>query len=100
MARLRPALRQLVSGIAALHRSGTLHRDLKPGNVMVTTTGRVVILDFGIASEITTTDTRRTMEDAFSGTVGYMAPEQCAGQPSGPASDWYSLGALLYEALT
>jgi tetratricopeptide (TPR) repeat protein len=59
-----------------------------------------VILDFGIAGEIATAGTEQTIDDTISGTVEYMAPEQCAGEPCGPASDWYAVGVLLYEALT
>jgi len=99
-ARLRGALRQLLQGVAALHRAGKVHRDLKPSNVLVTSSGRVVILDFGITGEISPAGTAQTIDETISGTVEYMAPEQCAGEPCGPASDWYSVGVLLYEALT
>lgn len=98
--RLRLVLHQLLQGVAALHRAGKIHRDLKPSNVLVTDSGRVVILDFGIAAEITPTVGAETIEDSISGTVGYMAPEQCAGQMCGPESDWYAVGVLLFEALT
>jgi hypothetical protein len=92
--RLRAALRQLVEGVAALHAAGKLHRDLKPSNVLVDRGGRVVILDFGLA-----TDARGpAADDGLSGTAGYMAPEQVGGR-SEPASDWYAVGVMLYEAL-
>ncbi len=99
-ARLRAALRQLLQGVAALHRAGKVHRDLKPSNVLVSWSGRVVILDFGITGEISPSGTAQTIDETISGTVEYMAPEQCSGDPCGPASDWYSVGVLLYEALT
>ncbi len=98
--RLRGALRQLIQGVSALHAAQIVHRDLKPANVLVTEEGRVVILDFGIAADVVPAPTLTTVEDGISGTIEYMSPEQCAGQPCTPASDWYSVGALLYEALT
>ncbi len=98
--RLRAGLRQLAEGVAALHRAGKVHRDLKPGNVLVAESGRVVILDFGIAADMTSAVAARTAERGIPGTVEYMAPEQCAGEPCTPSSDWYSVGVLLYEALT
>jgi hypothetical protein len=98
--RLRAALRQLIHGVAALHAAAIVHRDLKPGNVLVTDDGRVVILDFGIAAEILPSPTPKTIEDGIAGTIEYMSPEQCAGEPCTSASDWYSVGALLFEALT
>lgn len=87
---------QLVSGVHALHCAGYLHRDIKPSNVMITPSGRVVVLDFGILAEIVTRD-GEAMERA--GTAAYMAPEQAEAEPT-PASDWYAVGSLLYEMLT
>jgi len=98
--RLRQALHQLLQGVTALHRAGKIHRDLKPSNVLVTASGHVKILDFGITADIAGSPQIETAEHAISGTVGYMAPEQCAGQTCGPASDLYAVGVLLFEALT
>ncbi|MFI5280772.1 MAG: serine/threonine-protein kinase, partial [Gemmatimonadales bacterium] len=98
--RLRDALRQLIDGVEALHAAAIVHCDLKPANVLVTDEGRVVILDFGVAAEIARSPALQTIEDGLLGTIDYMSPEQCAGELATPASDWYSVGALLYEALT
>ena len=92
--RLRSALQQLIDGLHALHAAHKVHRDIKPDNALVTADGRVTILDFGLIGEA------QQLESAVLGTVAYMAPEQAAGRPVGPAADWYSVGVLLYEALT
>ncbi len=97
--RLRDALRQLIQGVAALHAAGIVHRDLKPSNVLVTSSGRVVVLDFGLATEAAPSTKVPTVQEGIWGTVEYMAPEQCMGERCTPASDWYAVGALLYEAL-
>jgi len=93
-ARLVSALRDVVEGVAALHARGIVHRDLKPSNVLVDDGGRAVVCDFGLA--IRGADER----SRFAGTPAYASPEQAEGQPTSPASDWYSVGVMLYEALT
>ncbi|HEY7509434.1 MAG TPA: AAA family ATPase, partial [Vicinamibacteria bacterium] len=95
---LRDALAQLAAGAIALHAAGKLHCDIKPLNVRVTPEGRVVLLDFGLVSE--GAGETALGEGGIAGTVPYMSPEQGTGGPMTPASDWYSVGAMLYEALT
>ncbi|MBI5608808.1 MAG: protein kinase [Deltaproteobacteria bacterium] len=98
--RLRAAMRQLVLGVQAIHAAGKLHRDIKPSNVLVAATGRLVMLDFGLASDASPHEGDNGLHGAISGTPAYMSPEQSVGKPIGPASDWYSVGVMLYEALT
>jgi len=97
VARLRAATRDLAGAVNALHAARKLHCDLKPSNVLVTIEGRVVVLDFGLVAEM---DDREAGSERPLGTPGYMSPEQARREAMGPATDWYSVGAMLYEALT
>jgi hypothetical protein len=88
--------RRLCAGLAAAHEKGVLHRDLKPGNIMLDGRGEVRITDFGLAAIAGSV----TGEAARQGTPAYMAPEQLAGQEVTTKSDLYALGLVLYEMFT
>jgi serine/threonine protein kinase len=93
--RLLHAAAQLVRAASALHRAARLHCDIKPSNALVTADGRVVVLDFGLSWSLLTEGRR----ESFVGTPAYAAPEQLWGGRLTPATDLYSIGILLYEAL-
>jgi hypothetical protein len=94
--RLTKTVQQLCAGVHAVHETGCIHRDLKPSNVLVTEEGRVVILDFGLAKNA---NSESLSGDGIFGTPAYMAPEQALEKPCLPASDWYAVGTMIYEAL-
>ncbi len=91
--------REILSGLEAAHAIGIIHRDLKPQNVMVTTEGRAVIMDFGIARELST-DEITTATSEVIGTPAYMAPERMLGNRVDQRADIYSLGVILFELAT
>ncbi len=82
------------------HRSGIVHRDIKPGNVMLTPHGDVKVMDFGIARAVAASSTTMTQTAAVMGTAHYLSPEQARGEHVDARSDIYSAGCLLYELLT
>lgn len=93
---------KVLDALAAAHRAGVLHRDVKPGNVLLEHGGRVVLTDFGIATVEEPGDgsaTRLTGSGELVGSLDYLAPERARGEDPGPASDVWSLGATLYAAL-
>ena len=96
--RLRACLCQLASGLVALHAAGKVHRDIKPSNVLVDERGHLTLLDFGIVTDLW----RRAApgEPRIFGTAAYMAPEQAEARAVGPAADWYSVGVMMFQALT
>lgn len=88
---------QTSAALQAAHAAGLVHRDIKPGNLLITPDGRVKITDFGIAriaDQVPLTATGQVM-----GTVQYLSPEQASGHPASPATDTYSLGIVAYESL-
>jgi beta-lactam-binding protein with PASTA domain/tRNA A-37 threonylcarbamoyl transferase component Bud32 len=90
----------ILSALDYSHRSGIVHRDIKPANVMLTPSGQVKVMDFGIARAISDTSSAMTQTAAVIGTAQYLSPEQARGETVDARSDIYSTGCLLYELLT
>ncbi len=91
-------IRQLLLALEFAHQNGVIHRDIKPGNIMLDVSGQVRLTDFGLA--FLGEEATLTRQGSILGTPAYMAPEQATGETVTPASDFFSLGATLYEMLT
>ena len=90
-------MEQVACGLAAAHREGIIHRDLKPGNIMREKSGRVVVMDFGLARTFSGDGMTRT--GAMLGTIEYMSPEQAQGKELKASSDIFTFGLIFYELL-
>ena len=90
----------VLDALSYSHKAGIIHRDIKPANVMLTPTGQVKVMDFGIARAVSDTSATMTQTAAVIGTAQYLSPEQARGETVDARSDIYSAGCLLYELLT
>src|SRR6056300_1313097 len=90
---------QVSSGLHAAHQKGLVHRDIKPGNIMITPDGKVKVTDFGMVS-LQNEESDITKTGSILGTASYISPEQAQGKPVSIESDLYSLGTVLYELIT
>ncbi|MHB1139444.1 MAG: Stk1 family PASTA domain-containing Ser/Thr kinase [Microthrixaceae bacterium] len=91
---------EVASGLGFAHSRGVVHRDVKPGNVLLTKSGQSKVTDFGIARALSSPDDELTQAGSVMGTATYFSPEQAQGLPVDPRSDLYSLGVVLFEMLT
>jgi tetratricopeptide (TPR) repeat protein len=99
-ARVQAGFFQLVEAIDAVHAAGKLHRDLKPSNVLVTDSGHLTVLDFGLVVETADAGEQTATDGQLVGTPAYLSPEQAFGRPATKASDLYAVGVMLFEAMT
>jgi len=97
---IQPWIAQLCSALQYAHEENVVHRDLKPGNLMLDSKGRIKLCDFGLAASLADSISRISRDMGSSGTPPYMSPQQLDGVAPSPADDIYSLGATLYELLT
>ncbi|WP_435080448.1 Stk1 family PASTA domain-containing Ser/Thr kinase [Clavibacter michiganensis] len=91
---------QVLTALEYSHRAGVVHRDIKPGNIMVTPTGQVKVMDFGIARAVSDTSATIAQTTAILGTARYFSPEQAKGESVDARTDLYSAGVVLFEMLT
>lgn len=91
---------EVASALAHAHASGVVHRDIKPGNILLDADQRAHLVDFGIAQALGSSERHLTWTGTIAGTLPYMAPEQLSDGPIGPWTDLYALGIVLHEALT
>ena len=98
--RAERVIRQAASGLAAAHRQGIVHRDIKPGNLLLARDGSVKVADFGIVRFLDDASTTMTSAGQIVGTSHFLAPERALGKPAEPPSDVYALGCVLYQVLT
>ena len=93
-------IEQVLTALEYSHRAGVVHRDIKPGNIMVTPTGQVKVMDFGIARAVSESSATLAETSAIVGTAQYFSPEQARGEAVDPRTDLYSAGVVLFEMLT
>lgn len=93
-------LAPVANALQASHEAGIIHRDIKPANIMLTNTGQVKVMDFGIARALDDSTSAMTQTSAVIGTAQYLSPEQARGNPADARSDVYALGCVMYEAVT